>query len=62
MTYETCQTRVANISWDGSALGIQFLPKSPVIRNFFLGINKPPYPVTLFNSEEKALEWLKTFF
>jgi hypothetical protein len=36
-------------------------PLSKVIGNFFLGINKPPYPTKLFNSQEKALEWLKGF-
>ncbi len=36
-------------------------PVSRVIGNFFLGFNKPPYPVKLFSSEEKALEWLKNF-
>lgn len=34
---------------------------SRVIGNFFIGLNKPPYPVKLFTSEEKALDWLKTF-
>lgn len=36
-------------------------PMSRVIGNFFMGLNKPPFPVRLFTSEEKALEWLKTF-
>jgi hypothetical protein len=36
-------------------------PVSKVIGNFFLGINKPPFPTKLFNSEKKALQWLKGF-
>ncbi len=36
-------------------------PVSKVIGNFFLGINKPPYPAKLFSSEKKALQWLKGF-
>jgi hypothetical protein len=34
-------------------------PISRVIGNFFLGINKPPYPTRLFTSEVEALSWLK---
>ncbi|MCB9136493.1 MAG: hypothetical protein H6636_13785 [Anaerolineales bacterium] len=34
---------------------------SRVIGNFFLGINKPPTPVSLFTDEEKARMWLLTF-
>jgi hypothetical protein len=43
-----------------SAVGI--IVQSPVhevIGNFFLGINRPSFPVKLFKSEEKAIEWLK---
>ncbi|MCK4760933.1 MAG: STAS/SEC14 domain-containing protein [Candidatus Aminicenantes bacterium] len=37
-------------------------PVSKVVGNFFLGLNKPPtHPIKLFTSEEKAVEWLKTF-
>ena len=36
-------------------------PVSKVIGNFFLGINKPPYPIKIFTTEEKAAEWLKGF-
>lgn len=36
-------------------------PVSKVIGNFLIGINKPPYPVRLFTSKEKAIEWLKKF-
>ncbi|MBL4818930.1 MAG: hypothetical protein JKY15_06855 [Deltaproteobacteria bacterium] len=32
-----------------------------VISNFFIGFNKPPTPVKLFNSEEQSIEWLKQF-
>lgn len=32
-----------------------------VISNFFIGFNRPPSPVKLFNSEEDAIEWLKQF-
>lgn len=34
---------------------------SRVMGNFFLGLNKPPYPTRLFTSEAKASEWLKGF-
>ncbi|MEP1024804.1 MAG: hypothetical protein ABJG68_01270 [Crocinitomicaceae bacterium] len=34
---------------------------SRMIANFYLGINKPKIPVKLFNSEEKAVKWCKTF-
>ncbi len=32
---------------------------SRVIGSIFLGIDKPPYPVKLFTSQDKALKWLK---
>ena len=34
-------------------------PISRVIGSFFLGLNKLPFPVRLFTSDESALEWLK---
>lgn len=34
---------------------------SRVIGNFFLGINKPLFPVRLFNDKESAIKWLLTF-
>jgi hypothetical protein len=34
---------------------------SMVIGNFWLTINKPPYPSLLFSSEKKALEWLRGY-
>lgn len=36
-------------------------PVSRVIGSFFLGLNKLPFPVRLFTSDEGALEWLKEF-
>jgi hypothetical protein len=32
-----------------------------VISNFFIGFNRPPSPVKLFNDEEEAIEWLKKY-
>ena len=34
---------------------------SKVLANFFLGLNKPPYPTRLFTNEDEATEWLKTY-
>ena len=34
---------------------------SKVIGNFILGLNNPPYPVKLFTSKDKALQWLEMF-
>jgi len=45
-----------------SALAI--LIRSPVSRvmgNLFIGINKPPYPVKLFTSEDSTIQWLKRY-
>jgi len=36
-------------------------PVSRIIGNFFLGINKPKYPVKLFTAETGAIEWLRRF-
>ena len=36
-------------------------PVNKSIGNFFLGINKPVMPVKLFDSKEKAIEWLKEY-
>ncbi len=44
-----------------SLANITRTPFSKVIGNFLIGLNKPPYPVRLFTSEEKAIEWLKLF-
>ena len=32
-----------------------------IIGNFMIGMNKTLYPTQLFDSEEKAFEWLNTF-
>jgi len=34
---------------------------SKVLANFYLGLNKPPYPTQLFTNEDKAIEWLRGF-
>ncbi len=34
---------------------------SRVMGNFFLGLNRPPFPVKLFTAEEEAAQWLKGF-
>jgi transcriptional regulatory protein LevR len=34
---------------------------SKVLANFFLGLNKPPYPTRLFTVEAEAIEWLKGY-
>jgi len=34
---------------------------SALIGSFFLGLNKPLKPTRLFNDEEKAIKWLKSF-
>jgi len=36
-------------------------PISKVLANFYLGLNKPPYPTHLFTNETKAMNWLKEF-
>lgn len=33
---------------------------SRVMGNFFMGLNKPPFPVRLVTSEEKAFEWFES--
>jgi hypothetical protein len=41
-----------------------FLVKSPfsyLIGNFFLGLNRTKFPFQLFQTEEKAKEWLQKF-
>lgn len=35
---------------------------SKVLVEFYLKLNKPPYPMKYFTSEDKAIEWLKGFF
>jgi hypothetical protein len=34
-------------------------PLSRVIGNFFLGLNRPRFPVRLFSDEEEARQWLR---
>lgn len=34
---------------------------SKVIVEFYLKLNKPPYPMKYFSSEDKAIKWLKEF-
>jgi len=36
-------------------------PVGKIITSFFLKIKKPPYPLKIFSSKEKAIEWLQTF-
>ena len=34
---------------------------SRMVGNFYISVNKPDYPIKLFTSESKAIEWLKGF-
>ena len=36
-------------------------PVSKIVGNFFMGLNKPMFPIKLFNSEDKALIWLNEY-
>ena len=36
-------------------------PLGKVLGNLWLGINKPPFPTKMFNSETAAVGWLKGF-
>lgn len=51
--------------WTGrlhNAVAIVFdSPLVAAIAKFFTGLNRPPFPVKTFASEERALEWLRTF-
>lgn len=52
------------IYYDGAAYAVALLigsPISKVIGSFFLGLNKPSYPLRLFTSEQEAVQWLKDF-
>lgn len=43
---------------------VALLVKSPLARaigNFFMGVNKTPYPTRLFTSEPEAMAWLRHF-
>ena len=62
-------TREARIFYAGeksakavnAVAGLISSPVSRIIGNFFLGINRPKFPVKLFTSETEAIEWLKGF-
>ncbi|HLC82199.1 MAG TPA: hypothetical protein VJI69_00115 [Bacteroidia bacterium] len=46
------------------ALAVAFVLKSlaqKILGNAYIKINKPIVPTRLFDNEEKAIEWLKTF-
>ncbi len=36
-------------------------PLSRILGTFFLSVNKPPYPVRMFDDEESAVAWLRAF-
>lgn len=36
-------------------------PVGKIMVNFFLNINKPPYPVKIFTDYDKAYEWIKQY-
>ena len=36
-------------------------PISRVIGNFFVGLNRPKYPLRIFDDPRKAIEWLRGF-
>ena len=36
-------------------------PVSRIIGNFFIGLNKAPFPCKLFSSESAAIDWLREF-
>jgi hypothetical protein len=43
---------------------VAFIVTHPVLKigaNFFLKINKPPFPFKTFTKEKEAIEWLKKF-
>jgi len=56
--YFKSEETVKITSADGIVVGS---PVSRVLGSFFLGINKPVYPIKLFTSEAKAIKWLKEF-
>jgi hypothetical protein len=44
--------------------GFAIMVKSPlsrVIGNFFMGLNKPEVPASLFDKEQEAVKWLKKY-
>lgn len=44
----------------GEAFVVQSFPQK-LVGNVFLSFNKPVRPTRIFNSEDKAIEWLKGF-
>ena len=36
-------------------------PVSRVIGNFFVGLNRPSYPLKIFDDQQLAIEWLRGF-
>jgi|ERR1035437_4557278 hypothetical protein len=36
-------------------------PLTRMMANFFLSVNKPPFPTRLFDDEESAVAWLQAF-
>jgi len=36
-------------------------PISQVIGSFFIGLNRPPFPIKLFSDRDEAIAWLKGF-
>ena len=36
-------------------------PISYLVGNFFIGLNKTPFPLQIFTNEDKALDWLQTY-
>ncbi len=53
-TEESCINTIAD------AFVVKMLAVS-FIGNFYISFNKPPRPSQIFNSEEEAVKWLKTF-
>ena len=49
---ETARVQAACALWVSS-------PVSTLIANFFMGFNRPRYPVRIFSSEADALKWLR---
>jgi len=36
-------------------------PVTGVLGSFFMGLNKPEYPIKIFTDREKAIDWLREF-
>ncbi len=50
----------SNITTLAAAFVVNLLPLK-LVGNFYIAFNKPVRPTKLFSTEEKAVEWLKTF-